>query len=207
MPTLNNARPTAMGSNRRWAAAAPSRLSGSRTNQEYPVERGPAGSTVLLTPESAMLELYHDWRSFCSIKVRLCLAEKGLTWESRFIDLMKLEHTSPDYLKLNPNGLVPTLVRDGVAIYESTLINEYLDEVFPEVPLMPRDPIERARARYWVKFEDDVRDGVMPSLPCVVPRAFAIAAAIEARFNLLSADRRRSPPLCCPHPETTQTEA
>ena len=86
-----------------------------------------------------MLELYHDWRSFCSIKVRLCLAEKQLPWESRFIDLMKLEHTSPEYLKLNPNGVVPTLVHDGIAIQESTVINEYLEENFPQIPLMSKD--------------------------------------------------------------------
>src|SRR5215213_2942892 len=84
--------------------------------------------------EMTMLELYHDWRSFCSIKVRLCLAEKQLPWESRFIDLMKLEHTSPEYLKLNPNGVVPTLVHDGIAIQESTVINECLEESFPQIP-------------------------------------------------------------------------
>ena len=67
-----------------------------------------------------MLELYHDWSSFCSIKVRLCLAEKNLTWESRFIDLMKLDQLQPDYLKLNPNAVVPTLVHDGRAIWESS---------------------------------------------------------------------------------------
>jgi glutathione S-transferase len=115
-----------------------------------------------------MLELYHDWRSFCSIKVRLCLAEKGLEWESRYVDLMKLEHTTPEYLKINPNGIVPTLVHDGVPILESTLINEYLEEVFPEVPLMPEDPIDRARARYWVKYEDDVLH------PAIRPATFAL---------------------------------
>lgn len=120
-----------------------------------------------------MLELYHDWRSFCSIKVRLCLAEKGIDWESRFVDLMKLEHTTPEYLKLNPNGVVPTLVHDGIAIHESTIINEYLDEVFPEVPLMPRDPVDRARARFWVKYEDDVLH------PSIRPATFALMMSPE----------------------------
>jgi glutathione S-transferase len=103
-----------------------------------------------------MLELYHDWSSFCSIKVRLCLAEKNLAWESRFIDLMKLDQLTPDYLKINPNAVVPTLVHDGRPVWESTFINEYLDETFPNVPLVPKDPYARARMRYWVKFEDDV---------------------------------------------------
>lgn len=120
-----------------------------------------------------MLELYHDWRSFCSIKVRLCLAEKGLSWESRFVDLMKLEHTTPDYLKLNPNGVVPTLVHDGVPIHESTIINEYLNEVFPTPALMPDNPVDRARARFWVKFEDDVLH------PAIRPATFALMMSPE----------------------------
>jgi glutathione S-transferase len=103
-----------------------------------------------------MLELYHDWASFCSIKVRLCLAEKNLAWESRFVDLMKLDQLKPEYLALNPNAVVPTLVHDGRAIWESSFINEYLDETFADVPLTPKDPWARARMRYWVKFEDDV---------------------------------------------------
>ena len=103
-----------------------------------------------------MLELYHDWSSFCSIKVRLCLAEKQLEWQSRFVDLMKLDHLKPDYVRLNPNAVVPTLVHDGVPIWESTFINEYLDETFPETPLVPDTPLARARMRFWVKFEDDV---------------------------------------------------
>ena len=144
-------------------------------------------ATILLTPIGAslllcrsrliaaagqseynMLELYHDWRSFCSLKVRLCLAEKGLEWESRYVDLMKLEHTTPEYLKLNPNGVVPTLVHDGVPIVESTLINEYLDEVFTDVPLMPESPVARARVRFWVKYEDDVLH------PVIRPATFAL---------------------------------
>lgn len=120
-----------------------------------------------------MLELYHDWRSFCSIKVRLCLAEKDLDWTSHFVDLMKLEHTRPEYLKLNPNGVVPTLVHDGTPIIESTVINEYLDSVFPEVRLRPADPVERARMRVWVKFEDDVLH------PAIRPATFNMMMAQE----------------------------
>lgn len=143
-----------------------------------------------------MLTLYHDWRSFCSIKVRLCLAEKGLPWESKFVDLMKLEHTRPEYLALNPNGVVPTLVHDGVPIHESTLINEYLEEIFPEVRLMPVNPVERARARFWVKYEDDVLH------PAIRPATFAmmmspdlarrsdaeLAAMVEAHPNKARAE-------------------
>jgi glutathione S-transferase len=103
-----------------------------------------------------MLELYHYWDSVCSFKVRMCLAEKGLNWESRYVDILAFEQTRPDYLKLNPNAVVPTLVHDGRPVIESTVINEYLDEVFPDMSLRPADPHARARMRVWVKYEDDL---------------------------------------------------
>lgn len=103
-----------------------------------------------------VLELYHFRDSVCSFKVRLCLAEKGLTWADRHVDLLKFEHLQPAYLALNPNGVVPTLVHHGRAIIESSAINEYLDEVFPSPPLKPADPAARVDMRAWVKFEDDV---------------------------------------------------
>lgn len=102
------------------------------------------------------LELYHYWDSVCSYKVRMCLEEKGLAWSSTHVDLLKFEHLQPGYLALNPNGVVPTLVHGDRVINESSVINEYLDEVFPAVPLVPRDPFWRARMRIWVKYEDDV---------------------------------------------------
>lgn len=102
-----------------------------------------------------MLALYHDWDSLCSFKVRMCLAEKELEWSSRRVYLGGFEHIQPGYLNLNPNGYVPTLVHDGRPIIESTMINEYLDEVFPDKTLKPADPFLRARMRVWVKYEDD----------------------------------------------------
>jgi glutathione S-transferase len=109
-----------------------------------------------------MLELYHSWRSTCSRKVRIALAEKGLDYVGHPLNLQKFEHHHPDYLKLNPNGYVPTLVHDGVPYVESSVINEYLDDRFPQVPLRPRDPAARARMRVWTKFADDY------ALPAVV---------------------------------------
>ncbi len=101
-----------------------------------------------------MLELYHYWDSVCSTKVRMCLAEKGLEWTGHHVDILAFEQTHPDYLALNPNAVVPTLVHDGRPVIESTVINEYLDEVFPAAPLAPRDPYGRARMRAWVMYED-----------------------------------------------------
>ena len=102
-----------------------------------------------------MLILYDYGNSVCCQKVRLTLVEKGLTWEGRKVDLFKIEQYDPAYLKLNPKGVVPTLVHDGVPIIESTLICEYIDETFPDPPLIPKDPAERTRMRLWSKFVDE----------------------------------------------------
>ena len=103
-----------------------------------------------------MLELYHNPISTCSQRVRMVLAEKGLPWTSRHIQFNTNDHLSADYLKLNPNGVVPTLVHDGEVIIESSVINEYLDDVFPEVPLRPHDPLGRARMRAWCQYIEEV---------------------------------------------------
>ena len=103
-----------------------------------------------------MLELYHANHSTCSQKVRLCLAEKGLDFEGHLINLATKEQLDPEYLKLNPNGVVPTLVHDGVVIMDSSVICEYLDEVFPEHSLSPSDPAERAHMRKWMRYIEEV---------------------------------------------------
>ncbi len=101
-----------------------------------------------------MLKLYHGSTSTCSKRVRITLAEKKLEWESHHIVLAKRENLDPEYLKLNPNGVVPTLIHDGRVLYESTFIIEYLDEVFADPALSPPDPYERALMRIWMdRFE------------------------------------------------------
>ena len=107
------------------------------------------------------LILYDFGNSVCCQKVRITLVEKGLTWEARRVDLFKTEQYDPKYLKLNPKGVVPTLVHGEVPVIESTLICEYIDETFPEPPLMPKDAAGRARMRLWSKFVDEgLFDGV-----------------------------------------------
>jgi glutathione S-transferase len=110
---------------------------------------------------TAGLVLYHGLASTCSKKVRMCLFEKGLDFESHLLDLQKFEQHDPDYLRLNPNGVVPTLVHDGRPIVESSIIIQYLDDAFPDPPLLPADPYARARARLWLKFSDDVAYGAV----------------------------------------------
>jgi glutathione S-transferase len=103
-----------------------------------------------------MLELYNFAQSTCSLKVRICLAEKRIGWTDRRLVSKNEDHLSDWYLKLNPNGVVPTLVHDGVPIIESSVILQYLDEVFPEPRLVPADPARRAALRAWLVFVDYV---------------------------------------------------
>jgi glutathione S-transferase len=103
-----------------------------------------------------MLKLFHANHSTCSQKVRLCLAEKGLDWTSQLVNLGTNEHLDPEYLKLNPNGVVPTLIHNDNIILDSGVICEYLEEVFPETPLMPSNPADRAKVRAWIRYLDEV---------------------------------------------------
>jgi glutathione S-transferase len=102
-----------------------------------------------------MLELFHNDMSTCSMKVRLALAEKGLDWTSHELNLRAGDQQKPDYLALNPNAVVPTLRDNGTVIIESTIINEYIDDAYPEPPLRPADPAARARMRLWTKQLDE----------------------------------------------------
>ncbi|MBW4051218.1 MAG: glutathione S-transferase family protein [Proteobacteria bacterium] len=107
-------------------------------------------------PGGPELTLYHAAHSTCSQKVRLCLAEKGLSYESRILRIKEREHQSPEYLALNPNGVIPTLVHAGDSIIDSSVICEYLDEVFDQPRLSPATPLGRARMRAWLRYLEEV---------------------------------------------------
>lgn len=98
------------------------------------------------------IELWHATHSTCSQKVRLCLAEKRLPWQSHRVDLRRFQHLAPDFLALNPAAMVPVLRDGGQVIRESMVINEYLDEAYPEPRLRPHDPLARARMREWTLY-------------------------------------------------------
>src|SRR3970282_1138529 len=128
-----------------------------------------------------MLELYHGTTSVCAQKARLTLAEKGLKWGSHGMALNG-DQLHPAYLKLNPNGVVPTLVHDGNVIVESTVIMHYLDDTFPEALLMPRHPLDRTRAHLFKKLMDEY---IHPA--CIV---FTFATANRAPLASLSKEQR-----------------
>src|SRR5215468_1994644 len=107
----------------------------------------------------SMLALYHNDMSLCAQKVRVCLAEKGLDWESRHLVLRAGEHQQPWYLKLNRRAVVPTLIDGDRVVPESNVILEYLEEACANPPLAPSDPYGRARMRLWTKqLDEDIHD-------------------------------------------------
>ncbi len=102
-----------------------------------------------------MLELYHGGPGANSLKALLPLKEKGLDFKSHLLNLLQFEQHEPWFVRINPNGQVPVLIHDGKVLTESTVINEYIDESFPDTPLRPADPYGRAQMRVWTKFVDE----------------------------------------------------
>jgi glutathione S-transferase len=98
------------------------------------------------------LTLYHDTPSSNSDRVKIALAEKGLNWDGIRVRLANKEQKKPEFLKLNPYGKIPVLVEDANVLFESCIINEYLDEKYPDPPLMPKDPYLRGRGRVLVDY-------------------------------------------------------
>jgi glutathione S-transferase len=103
-----------------------------------------------------VVELYHNNISVCAQKVRIVLSEKRVTWTNHHLSLALGEQLTPEFKKMNPRGVVPVLVHDGNVIVESSVICAYLDEAFPDPPLMPKRPVERATMRLWCKLPDDI---------------------------------------------------
>jgi len=91
----------------------------------------------------------------------MVLHEKSVPFDEVRIDLGKKEQLTPEYLAINPNGVVPTLVDDGTPIVESSVICEYLDEKYPQNSLVPSDLIERARMRAWTHYIEEVAVGAI----------------------------------------------
>ena len=96
--------------------------------------------------------LHGYFRSSAAWRVRIALNLKGLTAEHRYQHLRKGEQRSPEYMAINPQGLLPSLILDeGAVLTQSLAICEYLDEVYPDPPLLPRDPLVRAQIRAFAQ--------------------------------------------------------
>ncbi|MDE0779751.1 MAG: glutathione S-transferase family protein [Alphaproteobacteria bacterium] len=127
------------------------------------------------------LKLYHHDASTCSQKVRICLAEKGVKWIGHHVDLTHGENLEADFLAINPNGVVPAFVHDGTPIIESTVMCEYVDEVWTDgAGLTPEDPKKRAEMRAWLRYIDEV-----PSMAVRVP---TFQNLLIDRFKAMSED-------------------
>ena len=101
-----------------------------------------------------MLTIYHWEPNANSGKPIMAAFEKGVEFESRYIDMLGFEQHAPEYLKINPNGTIPSMVHDGVLVRESTVMMEYVDAAFEGPALRPRDPFELWRMRWWCRFLD-----------------------------------------------------
>ncbi len=117
-------------------------------------------SKELLTPQTPLspgntqsLILYSSAPSPCVRRVRITLIEKGLEFDTVEISLPNMEQRTPEYLALNPNGYVPTMSHGEQVIFESSVINQYLEEQFPQVSLMPKDPAGQAQVAMWIEAE------------------------------------------------------
>lgn len=125
-------------------------------------------------------ELYHHGSSVCAAKVRLALAEKGVEWNGRYVDILAGEQFDPAYLAINPRGAVPAIVHDGAIITESTVICEYIDESFAGPPLKPATPLGQAQMRMWTKLVDEEVHPAVRPLTYITTHRHAILARGEA---------------------------
>lgn len=111
-----------------------------------------------------MIKLYDFPMSPRARKARIVLAEKGLQYEKVTVDITKGDQKKPEFLAINPNGKVPALQDNGTAVYESTIIMEYLNDKYPNPPLLPADPGQRARARVLMHYGDNVYDSALATI-------------------------------------------
>jgi len=145
-----------------------------------------------------MLHLYHNDMSVCAQKVRMVLAHKDLEWEGSHLNLRAGEQFSPEFRKINPKGVVPVLVHDGEIILESNVIVQYLDEVFPDAPLLSRDAVERAQARCWlIRLDAGLHEQVAVISFCVafrhqVLQRHSTEASLQSFFSQISDPARRA---------------
>ena len=121
-----------------------------------------------------MLTLYHHGSSVCAAKVRLALSAKDLPWESKYLDILAGDQFTPEFRAINPKSLVPVLVDDGAIVTESTVIGEYLEDAYPETPIMPADALSRVKVRQWTKIVDEILHPACAALTFVTSHRFTV---------------------------------
>jgi glutathione S-transferase len=124
--------------------------------------------------------LYNAPQSTCSQRVRFVLNAKQLPFHEIKLNLLEGDQLKPEYLKLNPNGVVPTLDHDGAIVVDSTVIAEYLDEIEPKTSFTPEDPVQRARMRALMHFIDE--------MPAAAVRVPTFNLAFLPRFQAMTRD-------------------
>jgi glutathione S-transferase/GST-like protein len=127
-----------------------------------------------------MLEVYTWEPNANSGKPLLCLKEKGVEFVFHYINMGVREQHSPEYVKINPNGTIPTVIHDGFKMFESTPAMEYIDQAFDGPKLTPEDPLQQHRMRWWMRFVDEYLN---PSL------AMQAGTAFGGRHNLTEAEK------------------
>jgi glutathione S-transferase len=124
--------------------------------------------------------LYNAPQSTCSQRVRFVLNAKGQPFAEQKLDLLAGDQLKPEYLALNPNGVVPTLDHDGNIVTDSSVIIEYLDEVMPQQSFTPRHPVKRAAMRSLMRFIDE--------MPAAAVRVPTFNLAFLPRFAAMTED-------------------
>ena len=124
------------------------------------------------------MTLYNAPQSTCSQRVRFVLNAKHLPYDEIKLNLLAGDQLKPDYMKMNPNGVVPTLDHDGAIVIDSNVITEYLDEVEPDNSFTPEDPVKRARMRSLMHFIDE--------MPAAAVRVPTFNLAFLPRFQAMS---------------------
>jgi glutathione S-transferase len=131
-----------------------------------------------------MLKLYKYGNSICTQKVFVLLDAKKIDYEPINVDLFKNEQYNPAYLKLNPKGVVPTLIHDGNVVVESTLICEYIDEVYPNPSFTPESPSQKSRMRLWSKMVDEAL--------FAATREISFSAMFREKLKNMTAEQRET---------------
>lgn len=135
-----------------------------------------------------MIELYHNEMSVCAQKVRIVLEELDLKWVSHHLKLRGTEQLTPEYLAINPKGQVPALVDDGFIVVESTVINEYLADLYGKGALIPADARGRARMRWWTRqLDEDIHAAVGTMSQVISFRHQYLATGEENLSRILAA--------------------